>query len=49
MLKLLAKKVLIQLRLTTAAPATVAAIHKKMFRSGFTILIISNEEISGYH
>ena len=29
-----------------AASAKDAAIHKKMFRSGFTTLIISNEEIN---
>ena len=44
-LKLLAKSVLIPLGLTAAASATDAAIHKKMFRSGTTTLIISNEEI----
>ena len=45
-LKQLAKTVLIPLRLTTAvASATNAAIHKKMFESGFTNLIISNEEM----
>ena len=30
--------------LTAAASATNVAIHKKMFGSGVTILIISNEE-----
>ena len=45
-LKPLAKSVLIPLRLTKAAYSTDAAIHKKMFRSGMTILIISNEEIN---
>ena len=44
-LKPLAKSVLIPLGLTTAASATDAAIHKKMFGSGTTILTISNEEI----
>ena len=44
-LKPLGKSVLISLGLTTAASATDAAIHKKMFGSGFTTLIISNEEI----
>ena len=44
-LKPLGKSVLIPLGLTTAASATDAAIHKKMFGSGFTTLIISNEEI----
>ena len=43
-LKPLAKRVLIPLGLIAAALATDAAIHKKMFRSGFTILRISNEE-----
>ena len=36
----------IPLGLTAAASATDAAIHKKMFGSGNTILIISNEEIN---
>ena len=44
-LKPLAKNVLIPLGLTTAAAATDAAIHKKMFGSGNTTLIVSNEEI----
>ena len=45
-LKQLAKTVLIPLRLTAAvASAANAAIHKKMFESGFTSLIISNEEM----
>ena len=48
-LKTLAKSVLIPLALTTATSATDAAIHKKMFGSGFTTLIISNEEINGYY
>ena len=43
-LKPLGKSVLIALGLTTATSATDAAIHKKMFGSGFTTLIISNEE-----
>ena len=43
-LKPLAKSVLIPLGLTAAAPETNAAIHKKMFGSGVTTLIISNEE-----
>ena len=47
-LKPLAKSVLIPLRLTAAASATDAAIHKKMFGSGFTTLIISNEEMSDF-
>ena len=37
--------VLIPLGLTLAASATDAGIHKKMLGSGFTTLIISNEEI----
>ena len=42
----LAKSVLISLGLTAAAAsATVADIHQKMFGSGGTILIISNEEV----
>ena len=45
-LKPLAKAVLIPLRLTAAAAARDAAIYKKMFGSGYTILIISNEEIN---
>ena len=45
-LKPLAKRVLILLGLTAAASATDPAIHKKVFRSGVTTLIISNEEIN---
>ena len=45
-LKPLAKIVLIPLGLMTVASATDAAIHQKMFRSGFTTLIISNEEMN---
>ena len=45
-LKPLAKSILIPLGLTSAAFATDAAIHKKMFRSRFTTLIISNEEMN---
>ena len=45
-LKPLAKSVLIPLGLTAAAAATDAAIHKKMIGSGFTTLIISNEEMN---
>ena len=55
-LKILAKSVLIPLRLTTAALATNAAIHKKMFTSGRRCpsdlalrnmtIIISNEEMN---
>ena len=53
-LKQLAKRVLIALRLTAAASATDAAIHKKMFGSGHptdlasrtATLIILNEEMN---
>ena len=45
-LKPLAKSNLIPLGLTTAALATYAAIHKKIFRSGKTTLIISNEKMN---
>ena len=45
-LKPLAKSVLIVLGLTAAASETDAAIHKKMFESSITTLIISNEEIN---
>ena len=44
-LKPSAKSVLVQLGLT-AASATDAAIHKKMFGSSTTTLIISNEEMN---
>ena len=44
-IKSLAKSVLIPLGLTAAASATDAAIHKKMFESNMTTLIISNEEM----
>ena len=44
-LKPLAKSALIPLGLTTAASAAEAAIHKNMFWSGVTTLIISNEEM----
>ena len=44
-LKPSAKSVLVQLGLTAAASATDAAIHKKMFGSSTTTLIISNEEM----
>ena len=47
-LKSLAKSVLLPLRLTAGASATDAAIHKKMFGSGFTTLIISNEEMNDF-
>ena len=42
--KRLAKSVLIPLGLTASASATDAAIHKNMFGSGMTTLIISIEE-----
>ena len=45
MLKSLTKSVSIPLGLTAAASATGAVIHKKMFGSGMTILIISKEEM----
>ena len=53
-LKLIAKSVLIPLRLTASASATDAAIHQKMFGSGtrpldlakWTTLIISNEKMT---
>ena len=45
-LKPLAKSVLISLGLTASASATDAAIHKKMFGSRTTTLIISNEEMN---
>ena len=44
-LKPLAKSVLIPLGLTTVVSATDGAIHQKMFESGATTLIISNEEM----
>ena len=46
MLKPLAKSVLVPLGLTAAPSATDAAIHKKMFGSGMTALMISNEEMN---
>ena len=45
-LKPLAKNVLIPLGLTAAASATDAAIHKKMFGSGTSTLIILNEQMN---
>ena len=45
-LKPLAKSVLIPLGLRAAESATDVAIHKKMFGSGTTTLIISNEEMN---
>ena len=44
--KQLAKSILIPLGLTAAAALTGAAIHKKPLGSGFTALIISNEEMN---
>ena len=46
MLKSLAKSVLITLELTAAATETDAVIHKKMFESDNTTLIIYNEEMN---
>ena len=45
-LKPLAKSASILLALPVAAPATDAAIQKKIFRLHMTTLIISNEEIN---
>ena len=45
-IKLLAKSVLIPLGLTAAASASDAGTYKKIFRSGNTTLIISNEEMN---
>ena len=45
-LKSLAKRVLIPLGLTVTSSARDAAIHNKMFGSGMTTLIISNEEMN---
>ena len=45
-LKPLAKTVLILLGLLAASSATDAAVHKKMFGSGTTTLIISNENMN---
>ena len=45
-LKPLAKSVLIPVGLTAAASATDAVLHKKMFGSGTTRLITSNEEMN---
>ena len=44
-IKPLAKSVLIPSGLTAAASATDEAIHKKIFGSGFTTLIISSKEM----
>ena len=45
-LKQLAKSALVPLGLTAATSAKDVAIHKKMFESGATTLIISNEEMN---
>ena len=45
-IKPLAKSLLITLGLTAAASARDVAIHKKMFASGFILVIISNEEMN---
>ena len=45
-LKPLAESVLIPLGLTAVASPTDAAIHKKLFGSGFATLIISNDEMN---
>ena len=44
-MKPLPESILIPLGLMAVASATDATIHKKIFGSGFTILIISNEEM----
>ena len=46
-LKPLAKSISVSLGLSAATPATDAAVHKNIFASGVTTLIISNEEING--
>ena len=48
LIKPLTKSVVIPLRLTGAASATDAAIHKKMFGLGITSFIISNEETNDF-
>ena len=45
-MKPLAKIILISLGLTAAASVLDAAIHKKMFGSGNTTVITSNQEIN---
>ena len=47
-LKPLAKSVLIPLGLTAAGSTAVAAIHKKMFGSDVTTLIISKKEMNDF-
>ena len=42
----LAKSILIPLGLTAVASAAGAVIHQKMFGSGFTTLLISNEKMN---
>ena len=46
-LKPLAKSISVSLGLSAATAATDAAVHKNIFASGVTTLIISNEEING--
>ena len=48
LLKPLAKSVLIPFGWTAAASATDEGIHRKMFESGITTLIISNEEMNEF-
>ena len=43
---IVAKSVLIPLGLTAAASAANSAIHQKMFKYGFTTLLISNKEMN---
>ena len=45
-MKPLAKSILISLGLTAAASVLDAAIHKKMFGSGNTTVITSNQEMN---
>ena len=45
-LKPLAKSISVSLGLSAATPATDAAVHKNIFASGVTTLIISNEKIN---
>ena len=45
-LKSFAKSVLVPLGLTAVVSAIDVAIHKEIFRSGMTILIISNKEMN---
>ena len=48
LIKPLTKSVVIPLRLTGAASATDAAIHKKMFGLSINLFIISNEETNDF-